>query len=156
MKGEPEPAMAREQSPPPETQFIPDDGAQMWEAVCILDEIGPRGGAGNYLIKWAGKNPATGEPWDPSWEPKGGATQDLIQEWKEKKEQDPTIVGKEGARLRAKMKSRAAKSSQVQDKRKKTTAGGSMAETKRKRAEISVMDFGAHSLVFPHMEELSL
>jgi hypothetical protein len=156
MKGKRKPATAREQSPPAETQFIPDDGAQMWEAICILDEIGPRGGAGKYLIKWAGTDPATGEAWDPSWEPKGGASQDLIQEWKEKKEEDPTIVGKEGARLQAMMKSRATKKKQVQDKKKKRTAEGPVAKMKRKRAELGVLDFGAHLVSFSHMKELSL
>jgi hypothetical protein len=85
---------------PAETQFIQesDDSQNLWEAECILDERG-QPIKGQYLIKWKGLDPSTGEVWEPTWEKKTGCTSDLIDEWKEKKKDDPDIVGKAGKEI---------------------------------------------------------
>ncbi|KAL0250712.1 hypothetical protein I308_102895 [Cryptococcus tetragattii IND107] len=90
------------ESPPdiPSTQFIPEanDADNLYEAVEIMDERGPPVD-GEYLIKWSGTD-EYGRPWKPSWEKKSGCTDALIMEWKEKKRRHPTIVGKEGEKLK--------------------------------------------------------
>lgn len=77
----------------PETQYVPeeDDSQNMHGVECILDERGPKN-KGEYLIKWLGIDPATSEPWKPTWEPKSGCTPALIAEWREKKKSDPRII----------------------------------------------------------------
>lgn len=89
----------------PETQFRPtsDAGETLWIVEAIVDERGPRQ-EGDYLIKWAGTNPETGKAWEPSWEPKGNCMDACIQEWKEKKRNDPLIVGREGEKLARRQK----------------------------------------------------
>ncbi|ADV20095.1 hypothetical protein I305_01268 [Cryptococcus gattii E566] len=84
----------------PSTQFIPEanDADNLYEAVEIMDERGPPV-EGEYLIKWSGTD-EYGRPWKPSWEKKSGCTDALIMEWKEKKRRHPTIVGKEGEKLK--------------------------------------------------------
>ncbi|KAE8537696.1 hypothetical protein D1P53_005752 [Cryptococcus gattii VGV] len=84
----------------PSTQFIPEanDADNLYEAVEIMDERGPPVD-GEYLIKWSGTD-EYGRPWNPSWEKKSGCTDALIIEWKEKKRRHPTIVGKEGEKLK--------------------------------------------------------
>lgn len=85
------------------TQFDPGKGdgddptEELYEARQILDERGPKGGGrgkGEYLIDWDGVDPDTGKRWEPSWQPKSNATDDLIGEWKEKKKVDSEIVGR--------------------------------------------------------------
>lgn len=88
-------------SPPAETQFNaaianPDN---MWDCYAILDERGPPQ-TGEYLIHWKGKDPATGKPWEHSWEVKQSTGQDLIDAWKALKARNPTVVGREGLKLR--------------------------------------------------------
>lgn len=51
-----------------------------YEAIEILKEK-----AGLYYIRWAGVDPATNQPWKPSWEPKALANDLLVADWKEKK-----------------------------------------------------------------------
>lgn len=84
----------------PSTQFIPEanDADNLYEAVEIMDERGAPVD-GEYLIKWSGTD-KYGRPWKPSWEKKSGCTDALIMEWKEKKRRHPTIVGKEGEKLK--------------------------------------------------------
>jgi hypothetical protein len=80
---------------PFETQFRPteEDSQNMYDAEEILDEkILKRGG--QFLVKWQGIDPMTGEDWEPTWEPKDNVTDDLIREWKIRKAKDPGIVGR--------------------------------------------------------------
>lgn len=35
----------------------------------------------HYLIEWVGTDPATGNDWVPTWEPKANANDDLVREW---------------------------------------------------------------------------
>jgi len=63
-----------------ETQFEPhesDSAETFWDVKCILNEK-----PGFYFVDWDGVNPATGNPWPPSWVAKIDCTNDLIQEWK--------------------------------------------------------------------------
>ncbi|OCF36681.1 hypothetical protein I316_01277 [Kwoniella heveanensis BCC8398] len=85
---------------PPQTQFVPeeDDEDNLWSAIEILDERG-KPGKGEYLVKWAGVDRSTGEPWEPTWEPKQNCTPALISHWRKKKEQNPTLIGREGKKL---------------------------------------------------------
>jgi hypothetical protein len=93
-----------EDSPPPmETQFRSqgeDSDDQLWEADCILDERGETA-KGEYLVKWVGQDPKTGENWEPTWERRDGVTPQLAKEWKARKKREPGIVGLEGKRLEA-------------------------------------------------------
>tara|TARA_R110002003_G_scaffold1640_1_gene23350 strand:- start:1174 stop:5781 length:4608 start_codon:yes stop_codon:yes gene_type:complete len=58
----------------------------LWEADCILQEkrVGKKL---KYLIKWKGTDPATGEDYEPTWEPEENPTEALLAEWTEKKAQ---------------------------------------------------------------------
>ena len=78
-----------------ETQFEPhesDNSETFWDVKCILNEK-----PGFYFVNWDGIDPATGNPWPPSWVAKTDCTDDLIQEWK-------------GAKRRKKEETKAAKS----------------------------------------------
>ncbi|KAA1083185.1 hypothetical protein PGT21_027186 [Puccinia graminis f. sp. tritici] len=55
---------------------------QEWAANQILREKG-----GKYLIEWSGLDPATGRPWEPSWEPKKMANRALVADWRKAKHQ---------------------------------------------------------------------
>ncbi|GAA6012918.1 hypothetical protein JCM11491_006226 [Sporobolomyces phaffii] len=52
------------------------DSQGYWEALEIIDET-----AKQYFIRWAGTD-EQGQPWPPSWEPKGNANAKLIEAWK--------------------------------------------------------------------------
>ncbi|KAI5475590.1 hypothetical protein MNV49_001146 [Pseudohyphozyma bogoriensis] len=52
---------------------------KLWDVDCILDES-----ATSYLLKWSDIDPATGEIYEPTWEPKGNAEVTLIREWRRK------------------------------------------------------------------------
>lgn len=56
----------------------------LWEAERILDERRVRGKL-QYRIQWRGIDPATGDPWAPTWEPKENPTPDLVAAWEETK-----------------------------------------------------------------------
>lgn len=98
---------ASSSSKPHETQFVNDSDDDLWTAECILDERGPPR-TGEYLIRWAGNDPATDEPWDPSWEPRSNVTRPLADEWKSKKRDNPSIIGLEGKKLEEKVKAKRA------------------------------------------------
>ncbi|KAH7044091.1 hypothetical protein B0J12DRAFT_551443, partial [Macrophomina phaseolina] len=38
--------------------------------------------ATHYLIAWEGNDPATGAPFEPSWQPKRNANAALVRTWK--------------------------------------------------------------------------
>ncbi|KAH7413744.1 hypothetical protein DE146DRAFT_707341 [Phaeosphaeria sp. MPI-PUGE-AT-0046c] len=63
------------------------DSEPLWDAERILDER-VRNRKLQYLIEWKGCDPATGEAYAPSWEPKESPTPDLVKEWKQKKAAD--------------------------------------------------------------------
>ncbi|EGG05244.1 uncharacterized protein MELLADRAFT_88202 [Melampsora larici-populina 98AG31] len=66
---------------PEEEVVIPSSESQIdWDAIEILEETRKK-----YLIKWAGVNPDTNEPWDPSWEPKENAGEALVKAWMDSK-----------------------------------------------------------------------
>ncbi|KAF2179844.1 hypothetical protein K469DRAFT_673661 [Zopfia rhizophila CBS 207.26] len=73
-----------EPSPDPEhrTKEGEGEGSQQdyWKANCILQETKTK-----YLIEWAGVDPSTRKPYEPTWEPKANANNDLKEEWKQKK-----------------------------------------------------------------------
>ncbi|KAH6042726.1 hypothetical protein HBI54_127750 [Parastagonospora nodorum] len=56
----------------------------LWAAERILDERRVRGKL-QYRIKWKGIDPATGDEYVPSWEPKENPTPDLVAAWEERK-----------------------------------------------------------------------
>ncbi|KAH7079501.1 hypothetical protein FB567DRAFT_449438, partial [Paraphoma chrysanthemicola] len=59
---------------------------QLWEAERILQEkrVGKKT---QYLIQWKGIDPATGEEYQPSWEPEDNPTAALLAEWEARKKQ---------------------------------------------------------------------
>ncbi|ORX36869.1 hypothetical protein BD324DRAFT_475166 [Kockovaella imperatae] len=68
--------------------------SQEFEALGILDEKGPAGYEGRYLVDWAPAN--DGEPFSPSWERKTGCSEKLVDDWLARKAKDPSIVGRHG------------------------------------------------------------
>lgn len=76
-----------------ETQFVPrsDDDEVLWEVQEITAENGKK-----YKVKWAGTDPATGKPWAQSWVAKHDCTDDLVLEWKVKKQQQRAERKKRG------------------------------------------------------------
>ena len=117
-----------------ETEYISSSGSSQaswktWEADCILDERGHSGGNSEYLVKWKGRNPSTGKPYEPSWEKKSGCSKGLVNHWKKSKKEHPDIIGKAGADMESKSKSR---------KRKKNSAAlpkSTIAPAKRLKEE---------------------
>ncbi|KAJ9093558.1 hypothetical protein QFC21_006399 [Naganishia friedmannii] len=94
-----------------------EEDEQEWEAIAILDErtipdpsrtparskraasstssrLKPVPRITQYLIDWEGVDPKTGKRWPPSWEDAEGATEGLVEEWKERKLADPGLVGR--------------------------------------------------------------
>ena len=51
-----------------------------FEVVEIVEEDGKR-----YKVRWAGKDPKTGQPWPLDWVPKSNCSPNLIEDWKKKK-----------------------------------------------------------------------
>ncbi|KAF8325475.1 hypothetical protein F5887DRAFT_843330, partial [Amanita rubescens] len=49
----------------------------LWDVIDIIDEK-----RAQYLVNWAGVDPATKKPWKPSWVAKGDVTDDLVEKWK--------------------------------------------------------------------------
>lgn len=58
----------------PSTQFIPQEGDEdtLWSVIEILAENKKQ-----YKVLWEGVDPATGEPWKPSWVAKHDCTSTL-------------------------------------------------------------------------------
>lgn len=126
-----------EESPPApaETQFRSqgeDSDDQLWEADCILDERGETA-KGEYLVKWVGFDPITGENWEPTWERRDGVTPLLAKEWKARKKADPDIVGVEGKKLQV-----ARKKKQDEERRKKRDARKSKKGKKKGTCKSSI------------------
>ena len=113
-----------------ETQFRSqgeDSDDQLWEADCILDERGETA-KGEYLVKWVGFDPKTGESWEPTWERRDGVTPLLAKEWKAKKKADPGLIGVEGKKLLAEQKRM-----KEEERRKKREARLAKSKTGRER-----------------------
>ena len=53
-----------------------------WEALRILAQEGQRFEL-KYLIEWAGIDPATGKPWEPTWEKASNAGESLRKSWEQ-------------------------------------------------------------------------
>ncbi|KAJ3484727.1 hypothetical protein NLJ89_g11960 [Agrocybe chaxingu] len=68
----------------PSQKFIPqeDDDETLWEVTEILDEKRTQ-----YKVRWKGNDPKTMKPWKPSWVAKHDCTDDLVREWKRKKQE---------------------------------------------------------------------
>ncbi|KAF2188505.1 hypothetical protein K469DRAFT_519327, partial [Zopfia rhizophila CBS 207.26] len=49
----------------------------LWGATSILKENDRK-----YFIAWKGVDPATGEAYKPTWEPKRNANRELVKAWK--------------------------------------------------------------------------
>jgi hypothetical protein len=62
--------------------FQPREDDELWDVTDIIDEK-----RGQYLVNWAGVDPATGKPWKPSWVAKGDVTDDLVEKWKNHKKE---------------------------------------------------------------------
>lgn len=64
-----------------DSQFVPqeNDDETLWEVIEILAERKHQ-----YRVRWDGINPATNNPWAPSWVPKHDCTHKLVHEWKKK------------------------------------------------------------------------
>lgn len=74
------PAVEKVKAPEPE----PESEEVYYEAEAILQEKGT-GRKKKYLIKWAGDDPATGKPYNPSWEWVSCANKPLRDEWERRK-----------------------------------------------------------------------
>ncbi|KAI1789803.1 hypothetical protein LXA43DRAFT_974076 [Ganoderma leucocontextum] len=109
---------------PQQTQFDPDGEGELWEVVEILAEKGHK-----YLVKWAGIDESTGKPWKNEWVYKKDTTDDLIREWKRKKE----------AKKRRKSGATRARASSSTSKAPKRVGSTSTASTTR-RTRQSVAD----------------
>ena len=72
----------------------PANSSQEWDVREIIDEKGPPGHEGRYLIDW--EDSPSGTAFPRSWERKDGCTPALVREWKKKKKADPSIVGRYG------------------------------------------------------------
>ncbi|KAH7071275.1 hypothetical protein BKA63DRAFT_419116 [Paraphoma chrysanthemicola] len=69
-----------------ETSDDESPSEQLWEAESILQEK-RAGKKTQYLIQWKGIDPATGEEYQPSWEPEDNPTAALLAEWEARKKQ---------------------------------------------------------------------
>jgi hypothetical protein len=119
-------------SPIMETQFRSqgeDSDDQLWEADCILDERGETA-KGEYLVKWVGFDPKTGENWEPTWERRDGVTPLLAKEWKARKKADPGIIGVEGKKLQVEMKRK-------KEEERKKRREARLAKTKKGRKKLN-------------------
>jgi hypothetical protein len=72
---------------PPKSSKRPkhnDDSAAegLWEAEGILEERRVHGKL-QYLVQWKGRNPATGQDYEPTWEPVANCTKALIEPWQQ-------------------------------------------------------------------------
>lgn len=56
-----------------------------WEVVEIVEEDAGK----RYKVRWAGKDPKTGQPWPLDWVPNSHCSSDLIQDWEKKKGETP-------------------------------------------------------------------
>ncbi|KAH9816325.1 hypothetical protein DFH28DRAFT_221867 [Melampsora americana] len=61
------------------------DSENEYEAIEILEESRTE-----YLIRWAGVDPETNEPWEPSWQPKRNASEALVKTWIDSKKRRKT------------------------------------------------------------------
>ncbi|OSD03281.1 hypothetical protein PYCCODRAFT_1467141 [Trametes coccinea BRFM310] len=97
-----------------QTQFIPkeNDDEELWDVIEILEEKGRK-----YKVRWAGIDPKTKKPWDPTWVYKYDCTDKLIREWKKKKK-----AKKKEAEERRKSKARASTASSKKAKRSTSTS----------------------------------
>lgn len=85
-----------------EEEEIADQSTIEWEAERIVEQRG-KGFGLDYLIEWKGIDPATGQPWEPTWERaiKANASEKLLADWKkeqavrarEKKSAPPKTTG---------------------------------------------------------------
>ncbi|KAH9857981.1 hypothetical protein C2E23DRAFT_718932 [Lenzites betulinus] len=76
------PAASSSSSSQQSTQFIPgaNDDEELYDVLEILAEKGRK-----YKVRWAGEDPKTKKPWEPTWVYKHDCTDKLIREWKKKK-----------------------------------------------------------------------
>ncbi|WVQ99244.1 hypothetical protein IAU59_006376 [Kwoniella sp. CBS 9459] len=159
------PVPKEEDDLPAQTQFVPaeDDEDNLWSAIEILDERGkPK--SGEYLVQWDGIDKSTGKPWKPTWEPKGNCTQALIDDWHERKAKNPTIVGREGAKLAEEEKAKATNkrkrrdSSRSLSKKAKPVVEVSSSKRGRTRRERRPSTFGprSNSPDFPEPADISI
>ncbi|KAI9069409.1 hypothetical protein FKP32DRAFT_1617237 [Trametes sanguinea] len=97
-----------------QTQFIPkeNDEEELWDVIEILEEKGRK-----YKVRWAGVDPKTKKPWDPTWVYKHDCTDKLIREWKKKQK-----AKKEEAKERRKSRARASAASSKKPKRSTSTS----------------------------------
>ncbi|KAG5653215.1 hypothetical protein H0H81_001692 [Sphagnurus paluster] len=77
-----------------QSQFVPqeDDEQVLWEVIEITAEKGKY-----YKVRWAGSDPATGKPWPQSWVQKQDCTDDLVIQWKCKKDLKKKRKGRSSA-----------------------------------------------------------
>ncbi|KAH0825748.1 hypothetical protein J3R83DRAFT_9006, partial [Lanmaoa asiatica] len=66
-----------------ETPFVPhvDDNDPLWEVEIIAEN------ARKYHVVWAGTDPDTGKPWEPSWVDKSDCTDQAVAQWEAKKKE---------------------------------------------------------------------
>ncbi len=55
------------------SRLSPGRSEETYQAFEILEE--------GYLVRWAGIDPDTGEPWKPTWVPKRDCGEELITRW---------------------------------------------------------------------------
>ncbi|KAJ7040971.1 hypothetical protein C8F04DRAFT_1253477 [Mycena alexandri] len=95
------------------------DAENLYDAIEILKEK-----KGLYLVKWAGFDPKTGEPWPDSWTLKRDCTDDMVKAWKVKQAQGK----KNGLQRKAK------KQSKTRNSTVSRLSEGSKASTSRQAA----------------------
>jgi hypothetical protein len=65
---------------PKHDEPLASDG--LWEAEGILEERHINGKL-QYLVQWKGRDPATGQDYEPTWEPVANCTNSLIESWQQ-------------------------------------------------------------------------
>lgn len=60
------------------SRLSPGRSEETYRAFEILDE--------GYLVRWAGIDPETNEPWKPTWVPKRDCDEELVARWEQNKQ----------------------------------------------------------------------
>jgi hypothetical protein len=62
-----------------ESESVDDDSEddEEYEVTAVLDERG-----GEVMVQWSGIDPATGEPWEPTWVPESDSFKDLLDKYR--------------------------------------------------------------------------
>ncbi|KAJ7779186.1 hypothetical protein B0H16DRAFT_808323 [Mycena metata] len=111
------------------------DAENLYDAIEILKEK-----RGLYLVKWAGVDPKTGEPWPDSWAHKRDCTDDMVKTWKlkqaQKKKDSLKRKAKKQSKTRSSTVSRLSESSKASTSRQGASAAPSTRSTRSARTVV--------------------